>query len=196
MTAQLVQERLNAAGFGPLATDGQIGPATIAALDRALARGPAAVAANDDHDPNDALLIKELERDEGRVLHAYQDSLGYWTIGIGRLIDKRRGGSISNAEADLLKRNDIAKFKAQLDAAAPWWRSLDPVRQRAVQNMSFNLGSGWITPGHAKAWPNTVALLKAGRYQEAADAIRSNKVWCSQVGERAQRIARQIETGQ
>ncbi|MDB5422301.1 MAG: hypothetical protein JWR59_2248 [Brevundimonas sp.] len=33
MTTRLVQERLNAAGFGPLAADGRIGPATIAALD-------------------------------------------------------------------------------------------------------------------------------------------------------------------
>lgn len=45
MTARLVQERLNAAGFGPLAVDGQIGPATVAALDRALAR---LAPANDD----------------------------------------------------------------------------------------------------------------------------------------------------
>ena len=37
MTARAVQERLNVAGFGPLVVDGQIGPATLAALDRALA---------------------------------------------------------------------------------------------------------------------------------------------------------------
>lgn len=146
-------------------------------------------------DPNDAALIRELERDEGRVLHAYQDSLGYLTIGIGRLIDKRKCGGITNEEADYLKRNDIAKFKAQLDAVAPWWRSLSPARQRAVANMSFNLGTGWITPGHKKAWPNTVTLLKAGKYKEAADAIRANKVWVGQVGERAKRIASQIEQG-
>jgi N-acetylmuramoyl-L-alanine amidase len=36
MTARAVQERLNAAGFGPLTVDGNIGPATLAALDRAL----------------------------------------------------------------------------------------------------------------------------------------------------------------
>ena len=35
-------------------------------------------------------LSKQLERDEGRVRHAYQDHLGYWTIGVGRLIDARR----------------------------------------------------------------------------------------------------------
>lgn len=199
MTARAVQERLNAAGFGPLATDGKIGPVTLAALDRALAgvliSAPRTEGKNQQVDPNDAQLAIELERDEAYVRHAYKDSRGYWTIGIGRLIDKALGGGITREEALYLKRNDIARFKGELDRAAPWWRSLNPVRQRAVLNMTFNLGSGWITPGHEKAWPNTVALLKAGRYREAAAAIRANKVWVGQVGDRALRIAKQIETG-
>ena len=194
MTARLVQERLNTAGFGPLAVDGKIGPATIAALDRALAAGPVK-SPDPEIDPNDAILAQELERDEAYVRHAYKDSRGYWTIGIGRLIDKALGGGLTRDEALYLKLNDIVRFKGELDRAAPWWRQLDPVRQRAVLNMTFNLGSGWITPGHEKAWPNTVALLKAGKYAEAANAIRANKVWVGQVGDRALRIAKQIETG-
>lgn len=142
-------------------------------------------------DPNDALLIKELEQDEGRVLHAYQDSLGFWTIGIGRLIDRRKGGGISNEEADYLKLNDIARFKRDLDRYAPWWRSLDPVRQRVIQNLAFNLGAD----GLVKKWPNTVALIQAGKYREAAAAMRANKVWVGQVKGRAERLARQMETG-
>lgn len=142
-------------------------------------------------DTNDALLIKELERDEGRVLHAYQDSLGFWTIGIGRLIDKRKGGGITNEEADYLKRNDIAKVKRELDRLLPWWRSVSPARQRAIQNLAFNLGA----PGLAQKWPNTVALMKAGKWKEAAAAIRGNRVWVGQVGARAERIAKQIEQG-
>jgi len=38
-----------------------------------------------------AQLEQQLRRDEGEVLHEYKDSLGYSTIGIGRLIDKRKG---------------------------------------------------------------------------------------------------------
>lgn len=142
-------------------------------------------------DPNDMALIRELERDEGRVLHAYQDSLGFWSLGIGRLIDKRKGGGISNEEADYLKLNDIARFKRDLDRVAPWWRQADLVRQRAIQNIAFNLGAD----GLVKKWPNTVALMKAGRWKDAAAAIRANKVWIGQVGARAERIAKQIETG-
>ncbi len=145
MTARAVQERLNAAGFGPLALDGNVGPATLSALDRALSRALATATAGVqvengapvvEIDSNDAQLAEELERDDAYVRHAYKDGRGYWTIGIGRLIDKALGG-ITRDEALYLKRNDIARFKGELDKAALWWRSLDPVRQRAVLTMTF-----------------------------------------------------------
>lgn len=175
--------------------DGWAGGETLAAFLEKTGRTVLAQAAQAGEDPNDALLAAELERDEGFVKHAYKDSLGFWTIGIGRLIDKARGGGITREEALYLKRNDIARFKAEMDKAAPWWRTLDAVRRRAVLNMTFNLGSGWITPGHPKAWPNTVKLIREGKYAAAADAILANKVWAGQVGDRARRIAEQIRTG-
>ena len=194
MSRKLVFDRIRAMlGRGFTAVEVKLLDAAIDAVVRAESVAPKGVGLNDPLyiDPNDALLIKELERDEGRVLHAYQDSLGWWTIGIGRLIDKRKGGGISNEEADYLKRNDIARFKAELDKVAPWWRSASPVRQRAIQNLAFNLGAG----GLVQKWPKTVAMMKAGQWREAAAAIRANKVWVNQVGARAERIAKQIEAG-
>lgn len=47
-----------------------------------------------------ALLVAELERDEGFRAKPYRDSKGYWTVGIGRLIDKRRGGGLRPFEAE------------------------------------------------------------------------------------------------
>ncbi len=88
-----------------------------------------------------AALTEELRRDEGEVLHAYTDSEGYVTIGVGRLIDKRRGGGISAEESAYLLGNDISRTETDLDARMPWWRDLDPVRQRVILNMAFNLGS-------------------------------------------------------
>lgn len=194
MSRKLVFDRIRAMlGRGFTAVEVKLLDAAIDAVVRAESVAPKGVVQTDPLyiDPNDALLIKELERDEGRVLHAYQDSLGWWTIGIGRLIDKRKGGGISNEEADYLKRNDIARFKAELDKVAPWWRSVSPVRQRAIQNLAFNLGAG----GLVQKWPKTVAMMKAGQWREAAAAIRANKVWVNQVGARAERIAKQIEAG-
>ncbi|MGB0809972.1 MAG: glycoside hydrolase family protein, partial [Candidatus Puniceispirillaceae bacterium] len=60
-------------------------------------------------DDNTDKLIKQLKRHEGLVTHCYQDHLGYNTIGYGRLIEKGMGG-ITEAEADYLLMNDLAKF--------------------------------------------------------------------------------------
>jgi lysozyme len=182
------QALLRELGLDPGPVDGIWGPRSQSALEAARA----ALSGAGGHDPideNTRLLIAELERDEGRVLHAYQDSLGFLTIGIGRLIDKRRGGGISNEEADYLKRNDIARIRRELDAALPWWRRLDPVRQRAIQNMTFQLGIETLVNA-----TGTMGLVRDGRYAEAAARLRGWK-WVSQTPARANRVIRMLETG-
>ncbi|MFN3858095.1 MAG: glycoside hydrolase family protein [Caulobacter sp.] len=189
MSILTVQQRLKAAGFDPGPVDGKWGPKTEAALNAALAPRPSEGSAAPAANPNDALLVAELLRDEGFVSHAYQDSLGFWTIGIGRLIDKRKGGGITREEAEFLKANDIARFKAELDRKHPWWRSLDPVRQRVILNMTFNMGSGWLD-----SWPNTVKMIRAGDYAGAASAMLTS-TWAKQVKSRATRLAEMMRTG-
>src|SRR5690349_3320190 len=81
----------------------------------------------------------DLRDDEGVVLHAYRDHLGYLTIGCGRLIDARRGGGISREESDYLLANDVAGRVAALEAMYPWFAAIDPVRQSAFVNLAFNL---------------------------------------------------------
>ena len=191
-----VQQALKAAGYDPGPVDGLWGAKTKAALDAALSRSEPAVspvesrpAPAGDFDANTKLLIAELERDEGRVLHAYQDHLGFWTLGIGRLIDKRKGGGISNEEADYLKANDIRRIQSTLDARYPWWRKLSPVRQRAMQNMAFQLGVAW-----PDVFKNSAALIQAGNFAEAGKALRQS-LWHKQTPERSERVIRQWEQG-
>jgi lysozyme len=129
-----------------------------------------------------ASLRQQLIDDEGLVLHAYQDSLGYWTIGVGRLIDPRKGGGISEAEAIMLLDHDIDRVQAEVLSRWPWMAQLDPVRLNVVLNMAFNLG----TAGLAK-FKTTLGHIKAGRYDRAADAM-SASLWATQVGRRAQRL--------
>lgn len=138
-------------------------------------------------DENTMALIRELERDEGFRSYVYQDSEGYWTIGIGRMVDKRLGGGITKAEADYLKLNDIAKFRMLLDQKIPWWRELDPVRQRAVQNMAFQMGVGDFDGP-------TFDLIRDGRYREAATRLRG-WTWAAQTPARAKRVIDMIEKG-
>ena len=134
-------------------------------------------------------LTKELRRDEGVVPFAYQDHLGYWTIGVGRLIDKRKGGGLSDAEIDFLLSNDIDRFEKQVIDALPWYSRLDDVRQRVLVNMAFNLGIAGLL-----GFKNTLAMIERGDYAGAAKGMLASK-WAGQVGERAKRLAIMMETG-
>ena len=134
-------------------------------------------------------LRAQLIRDEGKVAHAYQDSLGYWTIGVGHLIDERRGGSLPEFIIDTLLEHDIEKVVKELIAALPWFIELDPPRQAVLINMAFNLG----TAGLMK-FGNTLRAVREGAYSAAAMHMLDS-AWAKQVGIRAQRLATQMETG-
>lgn len=136
-----------------------------------------------------SILIKELRRDEGVVSYAYQDHLGYWTIGVGRLIDKRKGGCLRDSEIDMLLSNDIDHFESQLINALPWYSKLDGVRQRVIVNMAFNLGIDGLL-----GFKNTLAMIERGDYAGAAKGMLNSK-WAQQVGERAKRLSTMMETG-
>lgn len=134
-------------------------------------------------------LRAQLERDEGRIEHCYFDSLGFATIGVGHLIDERRGGKLPDHIIDALLEWDIEEHEKALYLALPWAQGLDTVRRCVLVNMAFNLG----VPGLMK-FANTLALVKAGEYQAAAAAMLQSK-WAQQVGNRATRLAKQMETG-
>lgn len=134
-------------------------------------------------------LTAELEKDEGLVLHEYKDSLGFSTIGIGRLIDKRKGGGITAEEARYLLANDIRKVEAQVKAALPWFSSLTDGRQRALCNMAFQMGIQGLL-----GFKNTLAYIKAGNYTKAAENARQS-LWYKQTPVRAERVIQQILHG-
>ena len=134
-------------------------------------------------------LRKEIKSDEGVVLHGYQDHLGYLTIGVGRLIDKRKGGGISEFEADFLLDNDLNKIIGLLDFKLPWIMALSDARQRALINMAFQLGVNGLLN-----FKTMLTALKEGRYEDAAKAAMASK-WAQQTPERAKRIANIFKNG-
>ena len=77
-------------------------------------------------------LLAQLKRQEGEVLHAYEDSMGYWTIGVGRLIDERRGGGISPEESQYLLSNDVTRTQASVAARFAWYAALDDAHQNVA----------------------------------------------------------------
>ncbi|MDN7676442.1 glycoside hydrolase family protein [Burkholderia oklahomensis] len=130
-------------------------------------------------------LIAELSRDEGRRLKPYLDTVGKTSIGVGRNLTDV---GISDTECDVLLSNDVDRTIAWLDRNLPWWRSLNPVRQRVVVNMAFNMGGRLLT------FTNTLAAMKRGDYVAAADGMLASK-WASQVGARATRLAAMMREG-
>jgi lysozyme len=134
-------------------------------------------------------LRQDLIRDEGLKLSAYQDHLGFWTIGVGRLIDARKGGGITKPEAMVLLDNDIRVCMEDL-AMWPWFQQLNGVRQRALLNMRFQLGSGGF-----RGFRQMRAALEAGDPALAAVRARHSKWAREDTPERAARVTAMLETG-
>lgn len=133
-------------------------------------------------------LNQQLRLDEGVVKHAYQDSLGFWTIGVGRLIDKRKGGGLSQEEISYLLNNDIAEKSAALFKALPWLKAAPEPVQGALVNMAFQLGVAGLL-----GFTTTLGLIKDGKYKEASVQMLNSK-WAAQTPNRAKKMAKQIET--
>ena len=137
-----------------------------------------------EEDPVDfATLRNELERDEGRRLKVYVDSVGKRSIGIGRNLDDV---GISEEEANFLLDNDIERAIKELNRFMPWWVTLTHARRHAMINLMFNMG-----PGRLLGFKKALTALKDGDYAKAADEFLDSK-WAGQVGERAHRIANMI----
>lgn len=136
-----------------------------------------------------AQATKQLKSDEGEVLHAYQDHLGWWTIGVGRLIDKRKGGGISKDESEYLLRNDINSRVVALQKRLPWFDKLNDARKGVLLNMSFQMGVEGLLGFHT-----TLARVQSGDYIGAADSMLQSK-WANQTPQRANRLADQMRYG-
>ena len=136
-----------------------------------------------------ALIHKLLERDEGFRKSCYLDHLGYQTIGIGRLIDARKGGGLSKHEALFLLNNDINERESALTAYLPWYSTLNEVRRAVILSMSFQMG----VPG-LLLFRNTLKAVGEGRYNDAADGMMQS-LWSRQTPLRASRLAQAMRDG-
>lgn len=133
--------------------------------------------------------VAQIKRHEGLVLHAYKDSLGYLTIGYGRLIDKAKHGGISEAEAEYLLQNDVSIVLAALHRNIPFFDSLCVPRQAVLVNMAFQMGIGGV-----QKFKKTLSLVEMGLYDEAADNMMKS-LWAKQTPNRAAEMAQQMRTG-
>jgi len=132
---------------------------------------------------NTKTLVQQLTEDEGNIPHAYQDSLGYWTIGVGRLIDKRKGGGLSPDEIQYLLANDIKNKTADCRKLFPDFDTYSQSRRDALVNLMFNLGYENLS-----SYKVFVGQVTRGEWEAVQDNLRGWARWHSQVGKRADRI--------
>lgn len=136
-------------------------------------------------------IAVQLTRDEGYEANVYPDSLGYWTIGVGRLVDSRKpGGGLRASEIDFMLENDIEDRVEALRKALPWFDTLDEARQGVLINMAFQLGTDGLL-----AFTRTLGYVRTRAWDLAASAMLDS-TWAKQTPERAQRLAKQMLTGE
>ena len=136
-------------------------------------------------------IVQDLVRDEGFEAFAYRDHLGKLSIGIGFLIDPDEPGRIEmpRVVADLWMIEILKERRRALDTAIPWWRDLSDGRQRALLNMSYQLG----TAGLLKFKIMLVRLASADWDAAASEALDS--LWARQTPARAKRIYELLKNG-
>jgi len=146
-------------------------------------------------------IIKRLLVHEGMVLKPYKCPAGYLTVGIGRNLEtnpltpkeKEKIGDVQKGvsveQAFYLLKNDIKRCEEDLIKNISWFYQLDDERQYALLDMCFNMGIKRLL-----GFKRMLGAMFIGDYRGAAKECLLSK-YARDVGDRAKRIARLIETG-
>lgn len=132
-------------------------------------------------------IFDQLKRDEAVRLKPYRDTVGKLTIGVGRNLDDV---GLSEAEANYLLGNDVAKATSGIRQKLPWVDSLDDARMGVLVNMAFNMGVDGLLK-----FVGMLGKMQRGLYDEAA-AEMIDSAWYHEVGDRAKRLVIQMQKGE
>ena len=135
------------------------------------------------------IIIEMLRKHEGIETHAYTDTVGKVTIGVGRNIDSKGGIGISDEEIDYLLTNDVRRVNAELVAGFSWYNAIAPARKDAMMDICFNLGLPRL-----KKFKKALSAMALGDYEAAATEFLDSR-WAKQVGQRAITITNMIRSG-
>ena len=148
------------------------------------------------------LDVKKFEADlvahEGRRNKPYFDSEGFVSFGIGRnLIGKplteeerafgKKVGFHSDLFVDFLFSRDTSGAIRDLAKVAPWYEEHPEPVQRALANLSFQMGEARL-----RLFSPSLALVQAGRYRDAGRRLRGT-LWARQTPRRAHEVISLIE---
>tara|TARA_R100001086_G_scaffold244804_1_gene174990 strand:+ start:788 stop:1252 length:465 start_codon:yes stop_codon:yes gene_type:complete len=136
-------------------------------------------------------LSDQLILHEGMECFPYVDTVGKTTIGVGRNLTDR---GLSQAECRYLLANDIDISINELERSFNWFSKLDDTRQAALVDLHFNLGINRL-----KTFKKTLRLIEEcmlgdDLWDKVAEELLDSK-WATQVGQRAQTLARMLQLG-
>ena len=134
-------------------------------------------------------IAEFVERNEGYRPNAYKDSEGYWTVGIGFLIDDRKNGGLSREECLMILHHRLAKLNIELCKRFPVMAQLDYARHIVITDMTYQMGVEGVAK-FVKMWE----ALHAHDYVTAA-AEMMDSTWAKQTPRRAERNAMIMQTG-
>jgi lysozyme len=146
----------------------------------------------------DSQLLSELVYCEGCRAVPYRDTRGNLTGGVGWNITANglpswaqlAGGRLEPAAILGLYALAVANAETVLDhLACAWWRQADPVRQRALINLAFNLGE------RLAEFPHFLGDMKGKSYALAATELQQSQPWYSEVGHRGPLLVSMIRDG-
>lgn len=149
-----------------------------------------------------AKLIADLQPEEGFKLVngqpcLYDDATGAAIVPGYRLVGHPTAGygfaldvsPLTQAESLPILASRAAAADAKIQADLPWIKNLSEPRQRALADMTYNLGAAGL-----ESFGTFLGLLKAGDFAAAADDLKGT-TWYRQVGNRGVRIAAVIRNG-
>ena len=111
-----------------------------------------------------------------------------WTVGFGDTHGVTLDSKVDRLRAERKLEEHILEVDAALKNTLSWYAEASFVTRIILINMTFNLGMVGLLK-----FKNTLSYIKAKNYAQAAANMRKS-LWYQQVGRRAQRLARQMET--
>ena len=130
-------------------------------------------------------MLEELKRDEGFKDKVYMCTAGKLTIGYGHNLEDN---PISPEVAERILSTDTVGALEQCEQFN-WFHTLDPVRQRVIVNMVFNIGFNGVSK-----FQKMIEAIIVGDYEIAAEEM-IDSLWYGQVGERAERLVHMMRYG-
>ena len=132
------------------------------------------------------LAADQIEADEGRRTHAYVDTVGKVTIGVGfNLTDV----GLWDDEIDYILKNRVNEAAVNAATLFDFSDEISDQRKAALINMAYNLGKERLAGFHT-----LISCVAARDWAGAADAMLNSR-WASQVGARADRLAKHLREG-